>query len=116
MDVEIPVLAGYLNVPTQTGFSLNRISKKVRKSLPNDFKYSYTDIFLNTISNAINVRNIKANFRNFAKCVLKQDTRHVSVCICVCLAASVCVCMCVSEYLSVPCACMCLGVRVCVCV
>ncbi|XP_016923195.1 uncharacterized protein Dok isoform X1 [Drosophila suzukii] len=28
MDVEIPVLAGYLNVPTQTGFSLNRISKK----------------------------------------------------------------------------------------
>jgi len=29
MDVEIPVLAGYLNVPTQTGFSLNRISKKV---------------------------------------------------------------------------------------
>lgn len=31
MDVEIPVLAGYLNVPTQTGFSLNRISKKVWK-------------------------------------------------------------------------------------
>lgn len=28
MDVEIPVLAGYLNVPTQSGFSLNRISKK----------------------------------------------------------------------------------------
>ncbi|XP_017051889.1 uncharacterized protein LOC108095321 isoform X2 [Drosophila ficusphila] len=28
MDVEIPVLAGFLNVPTQTGFSLNRISKK----------------------------------------------------------------------------------------
>lgn len=30
MDVEIPVLAGVLTIPTQTGFSLNRISKKVR--------------------------------------------------------------------------------------
>lgn len=28
MDVEIPVLAGVLTIPTQTGFSLNRISKK----------------------------------------------------------------------------------------
>lgn len=31
MDVEIPVLAGVLTIPTQTGFSLNRISKKVRQ-------------------------------------------------------------------------------------
>lgn len=30
MDVEIPVLAGVLTIPTQTGFSLNRISKKVK--------------------------------------------------------------------------------------
>lgn len=30
MDVEIPVLTGNLIVPTQSGFSLNRISKKVR--------------------------------------------------------------------------------------
>lgn len=29
MDVEIPVLSGHLIVPTQSGFSLNRISKKV---------------------------------------------------------------------------------------
>lgn len=29
MDVEIPVLSGQLIVPTQSGFSLNRISKKV---------------------------------------------------------------------------------------
>ncbi|XP_055842321.1 uncharacterized protein LOC129909274 [Episyrphus balteatus] len=28
MDTELPVLAGFLNVPTQSGFSLNRISKK----------------------------------------------------------------------------------------
>lgn len=30
MDVEVPVLTGNLIVPTQSGFSLNRISKKVR--------------------------------------------------------------------------------------
>jgi len=47
MDVEIPVLAGYLNVPTQTGFSLNRISKKVR-AWPTDLTYS--DIFSNPLS------------------------------------------------------------------
>lgn len=29
MDAEIPVLTGYLIVPTQSGFSINRISKKV---------------------------------------------------------------------------------------
>lgn len=33
MDVEIPVLSGSLIVPTQSGFSLNRISKKVRLCL-----------------------------------------------------------------------------------
>lgn len=29
MDFEVPVLSGYLNVPMQSSFSLNRISKKV---------------------------------------------------------------------------------------
>ncbi|XP_013098824.1 uncharacterized protein LOC106081430 [Stomoxys calcitrans] len=28
MDVEVPILSGYLNVPTQSGFPLNRISKR----------------------------------------------------------------------------------------
>lgn len=30
MDVEVPELRGHLIVPTQSGFSLNKISKKVK--------------------------------------------------------------------------------------
>lgn len=52
MDAEIPVLTGNLIVPTQSGFSLNRISKKVRLCC---IYFSINDIIISRSRNALYV-------------------------------------------------------------